>query len=103
MNKYRFWECIDETIYQNVFVKLTPADIFVERLSDESEDEVEYFIDKDLNKHYLGKIWEEIPFDSDEKGELFFSKRGLTELQIMKTGSDAFQKKEVYVEDPFHL
>lgn len=103
MKKYRFWECVDETIYQHVFVKLTAADIHVEKINDDSEDEHEYFIDKDLNKHYLGKIWEELDFESDEKGELYYKKKGLTELQIMDSHSDAFLKKPVHVEDPFHL
>lgn len=102
MAKYRFWECIDDTIYQNVFVKLTPNDIHVERVNDESEDEVEFFIDKDLNKHYLGKIWEEIPFEDDEKGDLYFKKRGLTLLQVMDSNSTDYPKKRVE-EDPFHL
>lgn len=103
MKKNRFWECVDETIYQNVFVKLAPEDIHVEKLNDESEDEHEYFIDKDLNKHYLGKIWEELQFDNDEKAELYYKKKGLKQLEIMDSNSDAFLKKKIKVEDPFHL
>jgi len=103
MGKYRFWECVDETIFQKVFVKLTAEDIYVERINDESEDEHEYFIDKDLNKHFLGKIWEELQFDSDEKGDLYYKKKGLRQLQIMDSNSDAYLKKKVVEEDPFHL
>jgi len=103
MKKYRFWECVDETIYQNVYVKLAPEDIHLERINDESEDEHEYFIDKDLNKHYLGKIWEELPFETEEKGDLYYQKKGLIRLDIMDSSSDAFLKKKVPYEDPFHL
>ncbi len=103
MGKYRFWECYDETIDQNVFVKLNPKDIFVEKLTDESEDEVEFFIDKDCNKHYLGKIWEELQFETDEKGDLYYKKKGSTELQVTDIDSQEALRRNIVVEDPFHL
>ncbi len=103
MKKYRFWKCVDETIYQNVYVKLAPEDIYLERINDESEDEHEYFIDKELNKHYLGKIWEELPFETEEEGDLYYQKKGLVRLDIMDSNSDAFSKKKEPYEDPFHL
>ena len=102
MGKYRFWECFDETINQNIFVKLTVADIRIEKITDESEDEHEFFIDNNFNKHYLGKIWEELEFDSDEKGDLYYKKKGSTELHVKDINSNDDQRRKVE-EDPFHL
>lgn len=42
-------------------------------------------------------------FETDEKGDLYYKKKGSTELQVTDIDSQEALRRNIVVEDPFHL